>query len=166
MQYPRNAALGVAVATLLATCTVSNALQHAVSAGSRSVPGFLTYDSLGGLPYSVTYDNRRYSSGSQHNRCLCCMLTHNHPMMVAVCSSMGRERTYCSLHPIDGSRPLLEPAMFCGPWDLRVCCRLLLSAGFHYPRFTQGQWDDVFLKAQSDGFNQIQVLIRSAAFLL
>jgi beta-galactosidase len=30
------------------------------------------------------------------------------------------------------------------------------SAGIHYPRFTQGQWDDVLLKVKSDGFNMVQ----------
>jgi hypothetical protein len=33
---------------------------------------------------------------------------------------------------------------------------LFLSAGFHYPRFTPSQWDDVYAKAKSDGFNMIQ----------
>ena len=30
------------------------------------------------------------------------------------------------------------------------------SAGIHYPRFTEGQWDDVLLKAKNNGYNQIQ----------
>ena len=36
---------------------------------------------------------------------------------------------------------------------------MLLSAGFHYPRFTPAQWDDIFVKAKNDGFNMIQVTI-------
>ena len=33
---------------------------------------------------------------------------------------------------------------------------LFASAGIHYPRFSPGQWDDVILKAQNDGYNIIQ----------
>jgi beta-galactosidase GanA len=33
---------------------------------------------------------------------------------------------------------------------------LFASAGIHYPRFTEGQWDDVLLKAKNDGYNLIQ----------
>lgn len=36
---------------------------------------------------------------------------------------------------------------------------LLLSAGIHYPRFTPGQWDDIFTKARADGFNQVQTYV-------
>ena len=30
------------------------------------------------------------------------------------------------------------------------------SVGIHYPRFTPGQWDDLFVKAKRDGYNMIQ----------
>ena len=30
------------------------------------------------------------------------------------------------------------------------------SVGVHYPRFTEGQWDDIFLKAKNDGYNMVQ----------
>jgi beta-galactosidase len=33
---------------------------------------------------------------------------------------------------------------------------IFASAGIHYPRFTEGQWDDVILKAKNDGYNMIQ----------
>ncbi len=30
------------------------------------------------------------------------------------------------------------------------------SVGVHYPRFSEGQWDDIFLKAKNDGYNMVQ----------
>lgn len=30
------------------------------------------------------------------------------------------------------------------------------SVGIHYPRFTPGQWDDLFIKAKNDGYNMVQ----------
>lgn len=36
---------------------------------------------------------------------------------------------------------------------------LLLSAGWHYPRFSPGTWDDVLDKAIADGHNQVQTYV-------
>lgn len=35
-------------------------------------------------------------------------------------------------------------------------CRYFASVGIHYPRFTPGQWDDLFVKAKADGYNMVQ----------
>jgi beta-galactosidase GanA len=56
---------------------------------------------------------------------------------------------------------MAEPRPFTVSYDNRSIIingnrTLFASAGIHYPRFTEGQWDDVLLKAKNDGYNQVQ----------
>lgn len=127
----------------MAYSIVLGALAAAVSAGlTVADPGFLSYSSFAGAPYAVTYDNRLVLTA--------CSAVDDAPDAVSPARWMANSISHVTTFLI---------CYHCRRRSLFLNGRrsMFLSAGFHYPRFTPAQWDDIFVKAQNDGFNMIQV---------